>query len=100
MIHAADTGISTNNAVDVAKESADFVLLEKDLNVLADGILEGRKIIRKLKEVYLYYYRCNVWKMSQCCRSFIVVTFSTDVTQEVLLTKLITDFPGPICFFG
>lgn len=39
-IHAADVGISTSNAVDVAKEAADFVLLEKDLSVLADGIYE------------------------------------------------------------
>ncbi|GAC1533080.1 MAG: magnesium-translocating P-type ATPase [Sediminibacterium sp.] len=42
-INAADVGISTNNAVDVAKEAADVVLLEKDLNVLNAGITEGRK---------------------------------------------------------
>lgn len=40
---AADAGISVDSAVDIAKESADVILLEKDLNVLEDGILEGRK---------------------------------------------------------
>ena len=43
-LRAADIGISVNNAVDVAKESASIVLLEKDLQALADGILEGRKV--------------------------------------------------------
>lgn len=42
-INSADVGISVSNAVDVAKETADFVLMEKDLMVLADGIREGRK---------------------------------------------------------
>ncbi len=41
-LHAADVGISVNTAVDVAKEAADIVLLEKDLGVLEHGIIEGR----------------------------------------------------------
>lgn len=42
-LEAADVGISVDNAVDIAKESADIILLEKDLNVLENGIIEGRK---------------------------------------------------------
>src|SRR6202007_1961863 len=42
-LHAADVGISVNTAVDVAKEAADIVLLSQDLNVLNNGIIEGRK---------------------------------------------------------
>ena len=38
----ADVGISVDTAVDIAKESADIILLEKDLNVLEDGVIEGR----------------------------------------------------------
>jgi P-type E1-E2 ATPase len=42
-LHAADVGLSVESAVDVAKESSDIVLLEKDLGVLANGVKEGRK---------------------------------------------------------
>ena len=42
---AADVGISVDTAVDVAKESADIILLEKSLLVLEDGIMEGRKVL-------------------------------------------------------
>lgn len=42
-MRASDVGISVNNAVDIAKESADVILLEKDLTVLEDGLIEGRK---------------------------------------------------------
>jgi len=53
-LHAADVGISVNSAVDVAKEVADIVLLEKDLRVLANGMLEGRKTFANtLKYVFM-----------------------------------------------
>jgi magnesium-transporting ATPase (P-type) len=42
-LKAADIGISVDTAVDIAKESAHVILLQKDLNVLEDGIIEGRK---------------------------------------------------------
>ncbi len=41
----ADVGISVDTAVDIAKESADIILLEKDLMVLEQGVIEGRKIL-------------------------------------------------------
>ncbi len=40
----ADVGISVDTAVDIAKESADIILLEKDLNVLEQGVIEGRRV--------------------------------------------------------
>ncbi|MDE1920238.1 MAG: magnesium-translocating P-type ATPase [Candidatus Omnitrophica bacterium] len=43
-LKAADVGISVNNAVDIAKESADLILLQKNLMVLRDGVLEGRRV--------------------------------------------------------
>jgi Mg2+-importing ATPase len=43
-LHAADVGISVDTAVDIAKESADMILLEKSLRVLDEGVLEGRKV--------------------------------------------------------
>src|SRR5207247_8241160 len=42
-LHAADVGISVDTAVDVAKDAADIVLLEKDMNVLVEGVREGRR---------------------------------------------------------
>ncbi len=43
-LHEADVGISVNTATDIAKESSDIILLEKSLNVIYDGIIEGRKV--------------------------------------------------------
>ena len=60
-LRAADIGISVNNAVDVAKESASIVLLEKDLQALADGILEGRKVFTNFMN---YMYSVSVVNVS------------------------------------
>lgn len=48
----SDVGISVDTAVDIAKETADIILLEKDLNVLLDGVMERKKNIRKFNEIY------------------------------------------------
>ena len=48
----SDVGISVDTAVDIAKESADIILLEKDLHVLLDGVTERKKNIWKLNEIY------------------------------------------------
>ena len=47
-LHAADVGISVDTAVDIAKESADMILLEKSLMVLEEGVLEGRKVFANI----------------------------------------------------
>ena len=48
----SDVGISVDTAVDIAKESADIILLEKDLQVLLDGVTERKKNFWKLNEIY------------------------------------------------
>ncbi|MER3439408.1 MAG: magnesium-translocating P-type ATPase, partial [Chloroflexota bacterium] len=49
-MHAADVGISVENAVDIAKETADVILLERDLRVLLDGVVEGRRTIGNISK--------------------------------------------------
>lgn len=53
----SDVGVSVDTAVDIAKESADIILLEKDLNVLLDGVTERKKNICKLNEIYKNGYK-------------------------------------------
>ena len=92
-IHAADTGISTNNAVDVAKEAADFVLLEKDLSVLADGIYEGRKsFINSLKYIFINT-GATFGNMFSVAGASLLLPFIPMLPKQILLTNFITDFP-------
>ena len=53
----SDVGISVDTAVDIAKESADIILLEKDLNVLLDGVTERKTYICKFNEIYKTFYK-------------------------------------------
>ena len=51
-LRAADVGISVDTATDIAKESADLILLEKDLMVLEGGVIEGRKVFAEYRQVH------------------------------------------------
>ena len=53
----SDVGVSVDTAVDIAKESADIILLEKDLNVLLDGVEERKTYICKFNEIYKNGYK-------------------------------------------
>ena len=53
----SDVGVSVDTAVDIAKESADIILLEKDLNVLLDGVTERKTYICKFNEIYKNGYK-------------------------------------------
>lgn len=92
-IHTADTGISASNAVDVAKEAADFVLLEKDLSVLADGILEGRKsFINSMKYIFIST-GATFGNMFSVAAASLLLPFLPMLPKQILLTNFITDFP-------
>lgn len=92
-INAADAGISTNNAVDVAREAADFVLLEKDLSVLADGIREGRKsFVNSMKYIFITT-GATFGNMFSVAGASLLLPFLPMLPKQILLTNFITDFP-------
>ena len=57
----SDVGISVDTAVDIAKETADIILLEKDLNVLLDGVMERKKNICEFNEIYKNGNKLQLW---------------------------------------
>jgi Mg2+-importing ATPase len=92
-INAADVGISTNNAVDVAKEAADVVLLEKDLAVLNAGILEGRRtFLNTLKYIYINT-SATFGNMFSMAGASLILPFLPMLPQQILMTNFLTDFP-------
>ncbi|MBI3511804.1 MAG: magnesium-translocating P-type ATPase [Bacteroidetes bacterium] len=92
-IHAADTGISVNDAVDVAKEAADFVLLEKDLSVLADGITEGRKTFANSLKYIFISTGATFGNMFSVAGASLLLPFLPMLPKQILLTNFLTDFP-------
>ncbi|WP_428659907.1 magnesium-translocating P-type ATPase [Runella sp.] len=92
-IHAADVGISVENAVDVAREAADFVLMEKDLSVLVDGIKEGRKTFANTLK-YIYISTGSTFgNMCSVAAASLLLPFLPMLPKQILLTNFITDFP-------
>ncbi|HEX5025163.1 MAG TPA: magnesium-translocating P-type ATPase [Agriterribacter sp.] len=92
-ITAADVGISVENAVDAAREAADFVLMEKDLMVLADGIKEGRRTFANTLK-YLYISTGSTFgNMCSVAAASLVLPFLPMLPKQILLTNLLTDFP-------
>lgn len=92
-INAADVGISTNNAVDVAKEASDVVMLEKDLAVLNAGIIEGRRtFLNTLKYIYTNT-SATFGNMFSMAGASLLLPFLPMLPQQILMTNFLTDFP-------
>jgi P-type Mg2+ transporter len=92
-LHAADVGISVNTAVDVAKEAADIVLLEKDLGVLAQGIREGRMTFANTLKYVFMATSANFGNMFSMAGASLFLPFLPLLPKQILLTNLMTDFP-------
>ncbi len=92
-LHAADVGISVNSAVDVAKEVADIVLLEKDLSVLANGVLEGRKTFANTLKYVFMATSANFGNMFSMAGASLFLSFLPLLPKQILFTNLLTDFP-------
>lgn len=92
-INAADIGISVENAVDVAREAADFVLMEKDLSVLLDGIKEGRKTFANTLKYIFINTGSTFGNMFSVAIASLMLPFLPMLPKQILLTNFITDFP-------
>jgi Mg2+-importing ATPase len=92
-INAADVGISVQNAVDVAREAADFVLMEKDLMVLVDGINEGRRTFANTLKYIFINTGSTFGNMFSVAIASLLLPFLPMLPKQILLTNFITDFP-------
>ena len=92
-LHAADVGISVEGAVDVAKEAADIVLLEKDLGVLVQGVREGRTTFANTLKYVFMATSANFGNMFSMAGVSLVLPFLPLLPKQILLTNLLTDFP-------
>jgi Mg2+-importing ATPase len=92
-LHAADVSISVAEAVDVAKEAADIVLLEKDLSVLEQGVKEGRTTFANTLKYVFMATSANFGNMFSMAGASLFLPFLPLLPTQVLLTNLFTDFP-------
>lgn len=92
-LHSADVGITVESAVDVAKGTADIVLLEKSLNVLADGVKEGRKTFTNTLKYIFMATSANFGNMFSMAGASLFLPYLPMLPKQILVTNLLTDFP-------
>lgn len=90
-LHAADVGVSVDSAADVAKDAADIVLLQKDLAVLTDGVVEGRRIFGNTMKYVLMGTSSNFGNMFSAAVASAVLPFLPMLPSQVLLNNLLYD---------
>ncbi len=92
-LHAADVSLSVEGAVDVAREAADFVLLEHDLEVLVDGVREGRRTFANTLKYVFIATSANFGNMFSMAGASLFLSFLPLLPKQILLINLLTDFP-------
>ncbi|HXT13724.1 MAG TPA: magnesium-translocating P-type ATPase [Candidatus Angelobacter sp.] len=91
-LRAADVGISVDNAVDIAKESADMILLEKNLMVLEEGVLEGRKVFVNILKYIRMGASSNFGNMFSVIGASAWLPYVPMAPIQVLTNNLLYDF--------
>jgi P-type Mg2+ transporter len=91
-LKTADVGVSVDTAVDIAKESADIILLEKSLSVLEDGVIEGRKIFGNITKYIKMGASSNFGNMFSVLGGSIFLPFLPMAPIQVLTNNLLYDF--------
>jgi len=90
-LHAADVGISVASAVDVAKDAADFILLERGLDVLHAGIIEGRKSFGNVMKYLLMGTSSNFGNMFSMAAAVLFLPFLPMLPTQILLNNFLYD---------
>ena len=88
----ADVGVSVDTAVDIAKESADIILLEKDLHVLLDGVREGRKTFGNLMKYIKMATSFNFGEVMSVIIASVLIPFLPETPIQLLVEGLLYDF--------
>ena len=88
----ADVGISVDTAVDIAKETADIILLEKDLNVLEEGVINGRKTFTNILKYIKMATSGNFGNMLSVVIASIFLPFLPMLPIHILMQNLLNDF--------
>jgi Mg2+-importing ATPase len=91
-LKAADVGISVDTAVDIAKESADIILLEKSLRVLDDGVIEGRRVFGNIVKYIKMGASSNFGNMFSVIGASAFLPFLPMAPVQILLNNLLYDF--------
>jgi Mg2+-importing ATPase len=93
-LHAADVGLSVDRAVDVARESADIVLLRSDLTVLERGIAEGRRTFANTLEYIRITISANFGNMVSMALATPLLPFLPLTATQILLNNFLSDLPS------
>ncbi len=93
-MHAADTSISVESAVDVAREAADFVLLERNLDVIRLGVAEGRKTFANTLKYVLTTTSANLGNMVSMAIASLFLPFLPLLASQILLNNFLSDIPA------
>jgi Mg2+-importing ATPase len=93
-LHAADVGISVDEAVDVAKEAADIVLLEHDLEALRRGIEQGRSSFANTLKYIAITTSANFGNMLSMAAASLFLPFLPLLAKQILLNNLLSDVPA------